>query len=246
MQTIAKRKYAPLWSLIVLAVLAFSIAGYAVATYLTGAPLDAGFVLGKAYFQDFKATDLWTAALLVHATAGTLALVAGGVQWVVTRLGWRRRKPAAFRRMHIVTGFTYTVAIMLGALSGAVLAVDALGGLPSAIGFALLDVLWLATTIVAMVLGNRLRKPQKVSDPLALRESHRSWMLRSFSLTAAAITLRIWLGLGVGALQLDFVAAYTVIAWLCWVPNLVVAELIIRKGRRSADGEAGTPPAAEA
>lgn len=52
-------------------------------------------------------------------------------------------------------------------------------------------------------------------------------MIRSFALTASAITLRIYLGLGT-ALQIPFEDSYPAIAWLCWVPNLIAAELYLR------------------
>ena len=48
-------------------------------------------------------------------------------------------------------------------------------------------------------------------------------MRRSFALTFAAVTLRVYLGISLGAgLELDPDPA---IAWLCWLPNLLVLEL---------------------
>ena len=62
------------------------------------------------------------------------------------------------------------------------------------------------------------------------RVSHRRWMIRSYALTFAAVTLRIYLPLSL-AFGLPFGPAYQTIAWLCWVPNLVVAEWIILRQR---------------
>ena len=228
MEHTSRKGFAPLWSLIVLAVLAFSISGYAVIVYLTGRPLESGFVLSKEYFENFVASSLWTTSVVIHAAGGAIALAAGAVQWIATRLPWRRKRPQLFRRVHIATGLTYTSAIVVSAATGFVLAREATGGLPSVLGFGVLDLLWILTTLVAAILGNRLRKIGSAQDMPALRARHRAWMLRSYSLTAAAITLRIWLVLSVGLLQLEFVPSYQVISWLCWVPNLVVAELIIR------------------
>jgi hypothetical protein len=60
---------------------------------------------------------------------------------------------------------------------------------------------------------------------------HRAWMLRSYSLTFAAVTLRIWLPLSQVA-GLPFLPSYQAIAWLCWVPNLIVVEwFVLRAGR---------------
>ncbi len=58
-------------------------------------------------------------------------------------------------------------------------------------------------------------------------ELHRRWMVRNFALTFAAVTLRLWLPASVVS-GIPFEAAYPVIAWLCWVPNLLAAELLLR------------------
>jgi hypothetical protein len=53
-------------------------------------------------------------------------------------------------------------------------------------------------------------------------------MVRNFSLTFAAVTLRFWLpGLVVSGASMA--VAYPVVAWLCWVPNMIVAELLLNK-----------------
>ena len=56
---------------------------------------------------------------------------------------------------------------------------------------------------------------------------HRQWMIRSFALALSAVTLRLYLPLS-AVLGLDFVMAYRTIAWLCWLPNLAVAEWLIK------------------
>jgi len=56
-------------------------------------------------------------------------------------------------------------------------------------------------------------------------EQHQKMMIYSYAACFAAVTLRIWLPLlvmGIG----NFTIAYTIVAWLCWVPNLFVAYLL--------------------
>ena len=60
-------------------------------------------------------------------------------------------------------------------------------------------------------------------------------MIRSYALTAAAITLRVYLGIATG-LHLPFNIAYPVIAWLCWVPNFAVTELVLLLTKPRAQG----------
>ena len=52
-------------------------------------------------------------------------------------------------------------------------------------------------------------------------------MIRSFALTFAAVMLRIYVPLAYMA-GLPVELSYQVIAWLCWVPNLVVAVWMTR------------------
>jgi len=54
-------------------------------------------------------------------------------------------------------------------------------------------------------------------------DEHRKWMVRNFSLTFAAVTLRFYLPAAMVA-GIELSVAYPVIAWLCWMPNLLFAE----------------------
>ncbi|MEQ8879328.1 MAG: DUF2306 domain-containing protein, partial [Cyclobacteriaceae bacterium] len=59
-------------------------------------------------------------------------------------------------------------------------------------------------------------------------EEHQRWMLRSYALTFAAVTLRLWLPALTG-LGIAFIVAYKIISWLSWVPNLLVVEWLINR-----------------
>lgn len=88
----------------------------------------------------------------------------------------------------------------------------AFGGLAAKLGFACLALLWLYTGFQAF---RAIRRGAVVE--------HRRWAVRNVSLTLAAVTLRIYLPLSIAA-GIPFALAYPFIAWLCWVPNLLVAE----------------------
>jgi uncharacterized membrane protein len=150
---------------------------------------------------------------LAHAAGGPLALLIGPWQFWSA---FRNR----FLTLHRWMGRVYLFAILIGGLAGLYLARIAFGGLPAQIGFGALAVLWLATGVMAYL---AIRRGQI--------ESHREWMIRSYALTLAAVTLRLWLPL-FQSLHIKFLAAYITVAWLSWVPNLLVAELWIRWARR--------------
>lgn len=130
--------------------------------------------------------------------------------------GLRDRRPLVHRLM----GRAYGMAVVISGASGLWLAVTTEAGPVAAFGFGLLAVLWLGTTITGIRLamgGDRI--------------AHRRWMIRSIALTLAAVTLRIQIPVGM-VLEVPFDTAYPVIAWLCWVPNLILAELMLRWPRR--------------
>lgn len=58
---------------------------------------------------------------------------------------------------------------------------------------------------------------------------HRAFLIRSFALAVSAITLRLWKYLIILSFDTRPMDAYRIIAWLGWVPNLLLAEYIIHK-----------------
>ena len=56
-------------------------------------------------------------------------------------------------------------------------------------------------------------------------------MTRSYALTFAAVTLRLWLP--ELAAIFPFEAAYQTVSWLAWVPNLLIVEWRIRRNATS-------------
>ncbi len=62
---------------------------------------------------------------------------------------------------------------------------------------------------------------------------HRLWMMRSYALTFAAVTLRAQIGIGVALLGLSLEEVYLIVPWLTWVGNLILVEwwLAGRTGR---------------
>jgi uncharacterized membrane protein len=189
--------------------LTFGVAGYVVFAY--------GLMpLGSLVHPDMKSAFVSHAAgIYVHAFASIAALILGPFQFSASI---RRRHPVAHRR----SGRLYlAVGVLAGGLSGLYLSQFAFGGPAARLGFAMLAGVWLFTGLRAY---------------LAVRHGafveHRKWMVRNFSLTLAAVTLRIYLPLSM-ALGIEFAHAYPVVAWLCWAPNLVLAEWLFNAAHSS-------------
>ena len=99
----------------------------------------------------------------------------------------------------------------------------AYGGVISQSGFTVLAILWLFSGGMAY---KHIRNREI--------EQHRDWMARNYALTFAGVMLRLWMPTFVMA-GVDFTAGYIVTAWLCWVPNLIVAHWMIHRRRQSQE-----------
>jgi hypothetical protein len=94
----------------------------------------------------------------------------------------------------------------------------AYGGWITTLGFTLLALSWLATAVMAYT---RIRQKEV--------QAHERWMIRNYALTFAAVTLRLHLPLLTAVLGLEFVTAYRTVAWLAWVPNLLIVEWFLHR-----------------
>lgn len=180
--------------------LALGVAGYAVFAY--------GFLpLGALVHPDMKANFLaHSTGIYVHAFASIVALTLGPFQFST----YLRQQ---YTNVHRWLGRAYlAVGVLVGGLSGFYMSQFAYGGLMAKLGFATLAVLWLYTGLRAYLAIRRG----------AIAE-HRKWMVRNFSLTFAAVMLRLYLPASMAA-GAEFSLAYPIIAWLCWGPNLAFAE----------------------
>ena len=154
---------------------------------------------------------LWKTSFYMHIGFGGLALLSGFSQFF-------KQSNQKQLNFHRALGKIYVIAVLLSGISGLYISFFTTGGLIPAMGFGTLAVLWLFTTIKAY----SAIKKRNIND-------HKNWMKRSFALCFAAVTLRIWLPVFLNGLNMDFIPAYTIIAWLDWVPNIIIVEWYIRK-----------------
>lgn len=182
---------------------AIAVSGYALAS-ATAPGLRSPFV------QDLFADRALRA--FGHLSAGGIALLAGAFQFS-TRL--RAGRPA----VHRLLGKVYLASVLVGGIAAVALAPVSSGGITAHWGFGMLGVLWLLSSGIAY----RCILSRDIAG-------HRVWMIRSYALCLAAVTLRIYLPIGF-ALGIPFPEFYPAISWLCWVPNVVVAEWLVIRSR---------------
>lgn len=184
------------------------IAAWLIAAYALAALAAPGIA---APFVAARLATLWLPTT-AHIALGAVVLAGGALQF---RPSLRLRHLAWHRRL----GWIYAAGVLVSGVSGFVMATVSEGGPVTHWGFGLLAICWIATTglaVRAVVRGDI--------------DTHRRWMLRSYALTFAAVTLRIELALGLAA-GVPFETVYRVVSWAAWVPNLVVVQWWTRRRR---------------
>ena len=162
----------------------------------------------------------WRWSFYVHVFTSFFVLIAGLTQFS----GYLQRH---YKRVHRFFGYMYVwLVVFVTGPAAFMMGWHANGGLPARTSFTLLAFLWMVFTACAWIFA--VKKNFVV---------HRQFMIRSYALTLSAITLRLYTilfeYLNVHARPVDI---YITTAWLSWVPNLIVAQLIIELTREPRRG----------
>jgi len=191
-------------------------------------------------YREFNPRNPFHSSFALAGWAVPAHFFGAGLALVLAPLQLSRSLRSRWPALHRAGGWVYVSAVMIGGVAGLLLAPRAQGGWTTGTSFLLLGLLWLACTGRALALAVQ-GQPQ----------AHRRWMLRSAALTFSAVTLRIYLGVGIALLGLNFGHAYLAAAWLCWPVNLLLVELYLRRyplpdpaASRAPDMHSASPPAA--
>lgn len=172
-----------------------------------------GFLRIKQWvFRKYPGTEsqIWFTAFYIHVASSMLVLFAGFTQFF--DLFYKNKVHRYLGRVYVV------ITLFLSAPSGFLMGIYANGGIWSQISFITLSILWWITTFM----GYR-RAVEKKFDV------HRKWIIVSYALALSALTLRAW-KFGITNwtdLNMKPMDLYRLVAWLGWVPNLLVALIII-------------------
>jgi uncharacterized membrane protein len=195
----------------VILLLGLGVGGYAAYAY---GFLPLGSLVHPQMGESFRIHYL---GIYCHAFASVVAISFGPLQF-------SKRLRASRPNVHRWIGRLYLfIGVMLGGLSGLYMAVFAFGGPIAKVGFALLALTWLYSGYRAYAAVRQRRI-----------DEHRRWMMRNYALTFSAVTLRLYLPLG-GLAQIPFEVVYPTVAWLAWIPNLLIVEWIMQRGIPSGE-----------
>ncbi|MCW3462014.1 DUF2306 domain-containing protein [Chitinophaga nivalis] len=156
------------------------------------------------------ASIAWNTAFYTHIVLGGLALLIGWSQF-------HRQLRQQHTGLHRTIGKTYVLAALLSSLAGIYLGFYAMGGPIAAVGFICLGLVWFTTTFTAWLYIRR-----------GLTDQHEKMMIYSYAACFGAVTLRLWLPV-LTMLYHDFMKAYVCVAWLSWVPNIMVAYFMVQQ-----------------
>lgn len=170
-----------------------------------------GFLLTKLSIYHLR---YWRFSFYTHVFVSCLVLLAGFTQFAPRLL-------LRYPRVHRLMGWIYLVIVTsVSGPAAFIMALYANGGWAARCSFALLALLWISFTAIAGYYAVRRR--------FAL---HGAFMFRSYALTLSAITLRAYTYLiDLMLLPIHPRETYILTAWLSWIPNLLLAEMLIRRG----------------
>lgn len=188
---------------------AIGVGLYPVVYFLTSAKV--GILNGKE--AELLQDSIWNTAFYGHISFGGIALLLGWSQF-------SQRLRAKRIGLHRNLGKGYLATVFLSAVCAIYLSFFAMGGWIASTGFFGLGMVWFTSTLFAYLhIRNR-----KIAQ-------HRNMMIYSYAACFAAVTLRLWMPF-LQAITGDFITAYRIVAWLSWVPNMLVAYVLVRRASR--------------
>ncbi|MBM7553956.1 DUF2306 domain-containing protein [Thalassobacillus pellis] len=157
--------------------------------------------------------NLWIVMIKIHIVLAITALVTGPI-------GLSKSIRIKKLPLHQWNGRIYILSILLNMVPGYYVSIFANGGVLSMIGFWILNTLWLVTTINGYLWVRRKKVVQ-----------HRKWMLRSFFLTYANLTIYIIVATFHNGFNFDYGVSYIIAVWGSFTINLTLAEFVIKKSK---------------
>lgn len=177
-------------------------------------PGAVGFLSHKSGLERTVHVPVWLTVLDVHIAFASVALAAGAVNVSARVL-------RHYRKAHRVVGYVYLVSVLAVVLTSGYMAPYATGGRLVGMAFNLLNLIWPAVTITALIFVKRKQIGR-----------HRRWMMRSYAFCFTNVSIHLIESLLSGVWGWDYETAYKagVAATLVLLP--LAAEAVIRFGAR--------------
>ncbi|MDI4649809.1 DUF2306 domain-containing protein [Cohnella hashimotonis] len=153
----------------------------------------------------------WLRVLDIHIAFACLALLAGALNFANPPARGRRRR-------HRSVGYAYIISVLGVCITSGYMAPYATGGRPVSMAFNLLNLIWIAVTVTALV---QIRRRQVVR--------HRQWMIRSYAFCFTNVTIHLAETVLTRLLGMRYETAYAVSVYATILILIAIAELIVRR-----------------
>ncbi|MFZ1456612.1 MAG: DUF2306 domain-containing protein [Saprospiraceae bacterium] len=196
------------WIIIILLALLVSVMSF---MYLFDG-VNEGYLELKS--KEVLKSRLWWSFLYTHIVTVGIAIVIGWIQF-------SKRMQTTYVKWHRTLGKIYVVMALLCAISGFYIGFFATGGWIPATGFIAMALIYFYTTLQ----GFLAIKNKQIT-------AHQNYMTYSYAACLAAVTLRIYIPLSF-VLEIDYILAYSIIAWVSWIPNLAIAWWVNKRREKT-------------
>lgn len=174
---------------------------------------DYNFLLSK---QEMLDNPIWLTSFYIHLAFGIISVIAGFILFF-------NRLVRFTSKLHKQIGKLYIISILfLTGPTGFYLSFYAEGGALASIGFIMMSFFWMYLTYMAFA--------KIIKGDI---QSHYKWMIRSYCFTLSGITLRLFTPIGVQIFGLDYETNFIFSAYIPWMLNLAIGELLIYLNRKS-------------
>ncbi|WP_372630558.1 DUF2306 domain-containing protein [Cohnella sp.] len=175
-------------------------------------PQAAEFLGHKSDLKRPLNVPVWLNVMYVHVVAACAAMLSGAVNFSSSL---RRKSP----RFHRLNGYAYVASVMIVVLTSGYMAPYATGGKAAGMAFNLLNIIWPAMTIAAVVQARKRRAA-----------NHRKWMIRSFAFCFTNLSIHLFTTLLTAGFGLGYAVGYTIGIYGTIVLLLAASEWVIRSG----------------
>lgn len=172
--------------------------------------LDINFGIISTKDASLLTNYFWKFSFHTHIIFGGIALSIGWTQFSKT---FQIKK----KNVHRTIGKVYIISALISAIASIFISFYATGGIIPFLGFILLGIIWFYSTFM----GYFYIKSEEI-------ELHQKMMIYSYACCFSGVTLRIWLPILLVFID-KFNTAYSIVAWLSWIPNVIIAYIINNK-----------------
>jgi len=183
---------------------------YALAKNYIFDPGAEGFLNHKTGLKRELNLPVWLNVMYVHVAFACIAMLAG-------LLNFSNRFFEKSRKLHRINGYVYIVSVLLVVVTSGYMAPHATGGKISSMGFNLLNLIWPAITITALV---QIKKKQILK--------HRNWMIRSYAFCFTNMAIHLITSLFHQGFGFTYSGSYTIGVYCAIALLLIIPEVIIR------------------